>query len=34
MTEEMYSKDDIIYQEDTEDDYSLYFLTKGKVEIY
>lgn len=34
MNEEMYSKDDIIYKENIEDDCSLYFLTKGKIEIY
>ena len=31
MNEELYSKDEIIYQENIEDDCSLYFLAKGKV---
>lgn len=34
MNEEIYSKDDIIYKESIEDDCSLYFLAKGKVQIY
>lgn len=34
MIEKIYSNDEIIYQEGIEDDCSLYFLTKGKVEIY